>query len=474
MKVLDHRKIPDDRLATTDEMGRRVFVFPAVVNGAFRKYRSIVQFVLIAVLLLLPWIKINGSQAVLLDVVNRKFAFFGLTFWAHDGPLIFFILAFLAIGLAFVTAIWGRVWCGWACPQTVFVDGIFRRVEHLLIGSHIKQRRLALAPASGKKIITLSLLWFIFMVISLIISHSFLAYFVGAERLLDMAQNNPSENWSVFLGVVFMTALIMFDFGWFREQFCIIMCPYGRFQSVLMDDDSMAITYDYNRGEPRKGKAATVSDEGDCIDCYRCVAVCPTGIDIRRGLQIECVACAACIDACDEVMEKIGRPKKLIRYSNENRLQGVKSTIFSVRTAVYSVLLILITSLLITTVSGREDIMITILRGKGTPFQVVEETGQGKSIVNQFKIHFKNQTFEDAEIEISVPAELKNSNLEVISQNTRVRVEAGKDTNMHFFLKFPDEVTGSDGVENIELDFVNIKNNKSFTKDVKLIGPKSI
>lgn len=474
MKVLDHRNIPDDRLATTDDKGRRVFVFPAVVNGVFRKYRTIVQFVLITILLVLPWFKVNGSQAVLLDIVNRKFAFFGLTFWAHDGPLIFFLLAFLAIGLAFVTAIWGRVWCGWACPQTVFVDGIFRRVEHLLIGSHIKQRRLAHAPMSCKKFITLSLLWFIFMVISLIISHSFLAYFVGAERLLDMVQNNPSENWSVFLGVVIMTALIMFDFGWFREQFCIIMCPYGRFQSVLMDDDSMAIAYDYNRGEPRKGQAATVSDEGDCIDCYRCVAVCPTGIDIRRGLQIECVACAACIDACDEVMEKIGKPKKLIKYTTENRLQGFKSKFLSARTAVYSVLLILITTLLITTVSRREDIMITILRGQGTPFQVVENNAQGKSIVNQFKIHFKNQTFEDAEIEISVPVELKNSNLEVISQNSLIIVEAGKDKNMHFFLKFPDVITGADGAENIELDFVNRKNNKFFTRDVKLIGPKSL
>lgn len=473
MRVLNKRDLPQERPSTFDETGKRVYIFPEKVSGFFGKWRAVTQTVLIVILLLLPWIKIGGYQALLLDIPNRKFSVFGLTFWAHDGPLIFFILAFLTIGLAFMTAVYGRIWCGWGCPQTVFVDGVFRRIEYLVMGSHVKQMNLAKAPWNGEKITKYSITWFLFLVISLIITHSFLAYFVGAERLVDMTQHNPQENWTIFLIMAFITAVLLFDFGWFREQFCIIMCPYGRIQSVLMDDDSVTVSYDYNRGEPRKGSVKAGSAVGDCIDCYKCVSVCPTGIDIRRGLQMECVGCTACIDACDNVMEHIGKPKGLIRYVSGNTLKGMGSKLLKPRTAIYSVLLIVIISLLVVSISRRQDFVATILRGKDTPYQVVHESGESK-IINHFKLHMKNQSFEDTVIALRLPGDINTKQIEIISQQKEIEVLAGKDVTVHFFLKFPRSILKQQGGSVVEVDFVDSKSNSVKASNIlKLIGPLS-
>jgi len=475
MKVLDQRHLPEDRPATMDEKGKRVFVFPASVSGFWRHARSVVEVFLVIFFLTLPWIKIGGHQALLLDIANRRFSVFGLTFWAHDAPLIFFILAFLSIGLAFVTAIWGRIWCGWACPQTVFIDGVFRRLEYWIIGSHIQQRNLAKAPWNPKKFFKLSILWTFFLIVSLVIAHSFLAYFVGAEKLVEMTQHNPGENWTIFVIMAFISAVILFDFGWFREQFCIIMCPYGRFQSVLMDDDSLTVSYDQVRGEPRRGTVEEGQKEGDCIDCYKCVAVCPTGIDIRRGLQLECICCTACIDACDEVMEKIGKPKGLIRYATGSSLKGIATKLLRPRVAIYSVLLIAVISTLIFSISRREDIDITVLRAKDNPYQVVNNGDQGEDVINHFKMHIKNQTFDDLRLGVALPADLQTKDVEIVSQSDTIELEAGKDVTLHFFVKFPKEVTGKEGVRNITVDFIDLKDNEVLIKeDVKLVGPKSI
>ncbi len=473
MKVLNKRDLPEKRLSTIDEKGKRVYIFPEKVRGFFRKWRTLTQAVLIVILLVLPWIKVNGYQALLLDIPQRRFSIFGLTFWAHDGPLIFFILAILTIGLAFMTAIYGRVWCGWGCPQTVFVDGVFRRIENLIIGSHIKQINLAKSPWNSEKILKVSTTWFLFTVVSLIITHSFLAYFVGAERLVEMTQHNPRENWTIFLFMFFITAFLLFDFGWFREQFCIIMCPYGRIQSVLMDDDSVTVAYDYNRGEPRKGLTAQGEKTGDCIDCYKCVSVCPTGIDIRSGLQMECVGCTACIDACDEVMERVDKPTGLIRYVSGNSLKGKPSSLLKPRTALYSILLILIISLLIFTVSKRQDLLVTVLRGKDIPYQVIEE-GNDKKVINHFKLHMKNQTFEDTPIRLELSDDWKNASIEIISQHKDINILAGKDITMHFFLKFPQELIKENGSKSIEIDVIDLQTKEiKSKKDIKLIGPLS-
>lgn len=475
MKVLDQRNLPEDRPSTMDETGKRVFVFPADVSGFWRHARTVVEVFLIIFFLALPWIKIGGHQALLLDIGNRRFSVFGLTFWSHDAPLIFFLLAFLTIGLAFITAVWGRIWCGWACPQTVFIDGVFRRFEYWIIGSHIQQRNLAKAPWTASKFFKLGFLWSLFLIVSLIIAHSFLAYFVGADRLVEMTQHNPGENWTIFVVMAFITAVILFDFGWFREQFCIIMCPYGRFQSVLMDDDSLTVSYDPVRGEPRRGAVGEGQKEGDCIDCYKCVAVCPTGIDIRRGLQLECIACTACIDACDEVMEKIDKPKGLIRYATGSSLKGLATSWFRPRVAIYSVLLIAVVGSLIFSISRREDIDVTVLRAKDNPYQVVSNGGGGEEVINHFKMHMKNHTFDDLRLKVALPADWQSKNVEIISQNKTVEIGAGKNVTLHFFVKFPKEVTGSEGARNITVDFINQKDNEVLIEeDVKLVGPKSI
>ena len=474
MRVLDQRNLPDDRPASMDESGRRVFIFPASVSGFWRRNRTILEIFLVIFFLTLPWIKIGGHQALLLNIGDRQFSIFGLTFWAHDAPLIFFILAFLTIGLAFVTAVWGRIWCGWGCPQTVFIDGVFRRLEYWIIGSYIQQRNLAKAPWDIKKFLKLSALWTLFLIVSLIIAHSFLAYFVGADNLVQMTQQNPRENWTIFVVMGFITAVILFDFGWFREQFCIIMCPYGRFQSVLMDDDSLTVSYDPVRGEPRKGTVEKGASEGDCIDCYKCVAVCPTGIDIREGLQLECIGCTACIDACDEVMEKIDKPKGLIRYATGNTINGIKTKFFKPRVAIYSILLLAVVSALVYFVSQRQDIAVTVLRGQDTPFQVVKDGGK-EEVINHFKLHIKNQTFDELNLQVSIPAKWKEKNVELVSQNETIELDGGMNSTIHIFIKFPPSVTGASGSENIELDVADTKNSSiRVEENVNLVGPKSI
>lgn len=289
-----------------------------------------------------------------------------------------------------------------------------------------------------------------------------------------MTQHNPRENWTIFLVMGFITAVILFDFGWFREQFCIIMCPYGRFQSVLLDDDSITVSYDPVRGEPRKGEVKAEEKQGDCINCYKCVDVCPTGIDIREGLQLECIGCTACIDACDEVMEKIDKPKGLIRYATGNSLKGIKSKFLTPRVGIYSVLLIAVMSALIFFVSQRQDIVITVLRGTDNPYQVVQNNGQ-EQVINHFKLHIKNQTFDDLNVQMILPTIWKDKNVELVSQTETIQLEGGKNSTLHIFIKFPPSITGTVGSENIKLDFVDTKNKEiRIEENVKLVGPKSI
>ncbi|MGZ3696759.1 MAG: 4Fe-4S dicluster domain-containing protein, partial [Bdellovibrionota bacterium] len=250
---MNSRELPSDRLATSDAEGNRIYLYPADVRGRYRTLRSAVSAVLLVIFLTLPWLRISGEQALLLDIPGRKFAILGLTFWAHDAPILVFVFGGTAILLAAVTAIWGRVWCGWACPQTVFVDAVFRRIERAIEGDSVKRRMLASAPLGWGKFAKRFAKWTLFAVCSLVISHSFLAYFVGTRKLAEMIARPPFENIPSFLFMLGTTLLVLFDFGWFREQFCTLVCPYGRFQSVLMDDRSKAVAYDAKRGEPRRG-----------------------------------------------------------------------------------------------------------------------------------------------------------------------------------------------------------------------------
>lgn len=433
------------------------------------------QIILIAIFLLLPWIKIGGQQAVLLDLPGRKFALFGVTFWAHDAPMIFFVLAILTMSLALMTALWGRVWCGWACPQTVFIDGVFRRIEELIEGNHIERRKLDDAPMDAKKFFKRSLKWILFTAVTLVITHSFLAYFVGADRLVEMVQHKPAENWTNFLIILVTSGIILFDFAWFREQFCIIACPYGRFQSVLMGPRSKNVVYDYNRGEPRKGKAPK-GEEADCVNCYRCVQVCPTGVDIRRGTQMECIACTACIDACDEIMEKVNKPKGLIRYDSERNITENRTSDgfeFRPRIALYAVLLVAAIAGMSYSLNTRQNFHLAVIRGE-EPFSLITQSDGTEIVTNHFKIHLNNQSFDDVKVELTLPKQYVDQQLELVSPINPVDVPAGGDmVRTHIFIKSPKSFTLGKGQAYAEIEMTIKEKDKTETviKQISLLGP---
>lgn len=371
-------------VTTINEDGSRYFLHPADVRGRFTTWRRIIALGLIAFYALLPWIPINGYPAVFLDVRHLQFHFFGLTFAAHDLWLAFFLVSGLGFSLFFITALLGRVWCGWACPQTVFLEQVYRRIERWLEGDATKRRRLEDAPWSGYKVFLRVTKHVLFFLVSLGITHLFLAYFISLPEVWRLMTTAPSANWGIFVFVFVATAALYFNFAWFREQLCIIICPYGRLQSALIDDNSMVIGYDEKRGEP-KGK---VSDKnaGDCIDCNRCVTVCPTGIDIRQGLQLECIGCANCIDACDAIMTKVGRPKGLVRYDSLNGLAGLKTKILRPRVLLYTLLLLIGATVMFTSFSRLQPVTATAYRMQGPPY-VVDDT----LVRNQYLVRLVNK-----------------------------------------------------------------------------------
>lgn len=373
-----------ETLASINADGSRNFIHTADVRGRFTTLRTAVGWILIATYALLPWIKINGNPAVLLDVREGQYHILGLTFVSQDVWLAFFLITGAGFALFFATALWGRVWCGWACPQTVFLEHIYRRIERWTEGDATARRRLDMAPWAANKVIRRGIKWAAFLFVSLLIAHVFLSYFVPLPELYHMVRGAPARHWGLFLFAAALTGTVFFDFAWFREQFCIILCPYGRLQSVLVDDDSVVIGYDTRRGEPR-GKVGAVG-AGDCIDCHRCIHVCPTGIDIRQGLQMECVSCSNCIDACDAIMRRLGRATGLIRYDSVNALAGRPTRLLRPRIILYTILGLIGTAAAAFAFSGFQSTTISALRMTGAPYYVADGV-----IRNQFLIRIVNK-----------------------------------------------------------------------------------
>lgn len=384
------RKHPDvgtrptlDSVTTIRDDGSRRFIHPATAKGFFTRWRSVTGVALMAIYILLPWIQVNGNPAVFLDVANRQFHFFGLTFVAQDLWLAFFLVTGLGFALFYVTALLGRVWCGWACPQTVFLD-IVRRVERWIEGEAPERRRLDLSPWTGSKTFKRVVKQSIFALLALTLAHVFLSYFVSLPKVYSMMRHSPGENWGAFLFVFLTAGALWFNFAWFREQFCIVLCPYGRLQSALVDDDSLVVGYDAERGEPRGKKGNPGA--ADCVDCRKCVQVCPTGIDIRQGLQMECIGCTACIDACDSVMTKLDRPKGLIRYDSANGFAGKKTRWLRPRVFLYTALMMLGAVAMTAGLSTLKPATVSLIRMSGIPYVV--ENGV---VRNQFILRVLNK-----------------------------------------------------------------------------------
>lgn len=427
-------ELDPERLSTTAADGSRVYVHTAGVRGKFRNLRNHVYDVLLVIFLVFPWLRVNGQPLLLLDLPRRHFTIFGLTFWGHDAPMLFLVIILFIVTVGLVTALFGRAWCGWACPQTVFIDRVFLRIERWIEGDAAAQKKLDGSPLNARKIFKRMIKWLLFLAASLVITHSFLAYFVGTEHLADMMVHDPRENPASFLVILVATTIILFDFGWFREQFCIIACPYGRLQSVLMDDHSLIVAYDPKRGEPRRQKGMDRSQHGDCVNCFRCVQVCPTGIDIRRGVQMECIACTACVDACDEVMVKTGRPEGLIRYDTEAGLNQQKASPIRTRTVIYSAVIFAAASILFFVLSTRELIKVNFVHAAGNPFELVRA---GQDVINHYKVEIRNQDTRDVWVEFLLPGALDGQNFSLVMPVSPMPVPAGKSVRADLFVTFP-------------------------------------
>lgn len=369
-----------DTINTIDDEGKRKWVFPKKPSGKLYRYRKYVSYVLLVFFLASPFIKIDGNQFLLFNVLERKFNIFGFPFWPQDFYL--FVLSMI-IGVVFFTLFtvaFGRVFCGWICPQTIFMEMVFRRIEYAIEGDRGKQIRLAKMPWNGEKIRKRLLKWVVFFLISFLIANVFLAYLIGSDRLSLYVMEGPLQHMSTFIGLLIFTAVFYFIFAWFREQVCIIACPYGRLQGVLLDTKSIVVAYDHKRGEREEGRKKFRKNEdrealghGDCIDCFQCVNVCPTGIDIRNGTQLECVNCTACIDECDSIMDSVNLPKGLIRYASEENIIDKEPFKLTARMKGYIAVLTILTGLLIGMLFLRSDVEATVLRLPGQLYELKED-----------------------------------------------------------------------------------------------------
>lgn len=385
---------PEERvLSTLNKDGTRRWMKPRLSVGRFWKARRIVAYLLILIFTGIPYIQINGKPAILLDIIHREFTFFGKTLFATDTLLLALFMLTIFVSVFLATALAGRVWCGWACPQTVYMEFVYRPIERLFDG------KPGTRPKKGATGFKKLLKHLTYLIISAFLAHTFLSYFVGVENLRHWIFGSPTSHPIAFAVVAAVTGLMLFDFGLFREQTCIVACPYGRFQSVMLDRSSLIVGYDKNRGEPRgaikrKAKNGDVAlnvieaPQGDCIDCKMCVTTCPTGIDIRDGLQLECIHCAQCIDACDAIMDKVGKPRGLIRYSSQEALDGKKRKLLRPRVILYPLILTILLTAFVTVLLTKSAADVHLVRVKGNLFNALA-SGE---FVNQARLTIANRT----------------------------------------------------------------------------------
>lgn len=454
-----------DHIATVNQEGKRVWIFPKKPFGKYFNYRQIVSYTLLAFLFLAPHLKINGKQLLLFNILERKFIIFGKIFWPQD----FWIFALsMIIGVVFIiffTIIFGRLFCGWICPQTIFMEMVFRRIEYWIEGDWTHQKKLASAPWNGEKIRKRVLKHTIFWIISFLIANTFLAYIIGSKQLWAIQTSPIGTHLGGFIAILIFTSVFYLVFAQLREQVCTTICPYGRLQGVLLDGNSMVVAYNYVRGEGRskfkKNEDRAAASKGDCIDCNQCVNVCPTGIDIRNGTQLECVNCTACIDACDHMMDSVGLERGLIGFQSENNIkEGVKFK-WTPRVKSYSLLLLVLVGLLLTALITRKDFQAVAFRQRGSNFQV--ENG---IVTNVFEINLTNKTEKSFDIQLKMDNP-ENGTIEMVMK----KLELGGESQIRdrFILRVP--VTKlKNGKEEV---IINVFGNGELIDQVKakVIGP---
>lgn len=421
-----------DQLATVTKEGKRIWIYPKKPSGKFYNARTVVSLLLLAFLIIVPFIKVNGHQFLLFDFLNRNFILFGIPFGPHDFHL--FVLAMIAIIVFIIlfTVVFGRIFCGWACPQTIFMEMVFRKIEYWIEGDARDQRKLDAEAWNGKKLFKKSLKNIIFFLIAFLISHIFLSYIISMDKVISIISQPPGVHLSGFIALIAFSFVFYWVFAFFREQACTIVCPYGRLQGVLLDQDSIVIAYDYKRGEPRSKikKDQNQSDKGDCIDCHLCVDVCPTGIDIRNGIQLECVNCTACIDACDEVMVKVNRPKKLIKYASLNGIENKSKFKVTPRIILYSVILVVLIGILGYLLSVRTEYSVNILR---TPGMLFQEQPNGK-VSNVYDLNIVNKTFHETPVQIKLESPA-NGELKLVGNDIVLKSQQIVDTKFLVLLE---------------------------------------
>lgn len=394
-----------DRPVTIDDVGDRRWIYAKQPKGKWYTRRTIVGWGLLLFFIAVPFIRINGYPFVLLDIPDRRFIIFGAIFWAQDTFILsLLMLSFVAFIILF-TVTYGRVWCGWTCPQTIFLEMIFRRIEFWIEGTNKKQRKRDNGPLTISKIWRKAAKHILFIMIAIAMTNVFLMWFIGSEKLLAIIKDPVGEHLSGFVIMLLVSLIFYGIYAWFREQICTMVCPYGRMQGVLLDSRSIVVSYDHVRGEPRGGKGP-----GDCIDCKRCLEVCPTGIDIRNGTQFECIHCTACIDECNFVMKRMDRAPNLIRYDSVTGIQEGLTSIWNARNRAYSVVLALLLGFFIYTLATRSPFEATILRTPGLLYQ----ENKDNTISNVYNMKIINKTHQDKELQ-----------LKVLSHESRIEV-AGK------------------------------------------------